>query len=636
MKNTHWMIVLLIAMMTTVLPWSVFAEGGEEDELSGFALFEKLRAMKLEAQAAMVKEDYVEAAKIYRRMARYEKNRARSAAYLLRGADCLMQAKKGHRALEEYTNLLENYPLYVPYEHVVEQLRQLAEWFIVGDGTFLGIKDKDTGIKIYELIIREAPAVQVTLKDRLRLAELLDGSGRGEEAVVVYQAILRQEPDNWDVRAKLALLFLKLSKNGDGDGAKLRAAVREANLVLQSNPDNPLAKDLKKLCREAESEEADRLLKNGEFYLLPAHRRPSAARRYMHDVIMKYPDSNAAKEARRLLKTNPELRALEEQNEKAVIIPPKEPSRPTPPAKPAMTVQLKPTQPAQPAKPAPAVQPKPAPVSKPNPKALEREKARKEAERIKQERELKERQEIEKAKRLKEQEKERLEAEKKQAEKMRKAAEAEHKKAAEKAAKLQAEREKEAARVREREEAERKKAAEKAAKLQAEREKEAARAKEREEAERKKAAEKAAKLQAEREKEAARAKEKEEKARQKRLEEERKARQKEEQKRQEILRREADKSAKERAKQEDEERSRIEKARQKAEGQLMETGGAKPGDHVQLVVQDRKKQEESRREAEEELKRIRERNARMLKNDPKLLEEEQKRLKELMEKNRRR
>ena len=584
MKNKHWMIVFLFAALATFLPWSVFAEGGEEDELSGFALFEKLRAMKLEAQAAMVKEDYVEAAKIYRRMARYEKNRARSAAYLLRGADCLMQAKKGHRALEEYTNLLENYPLYVPYEHVVEQLRQLAEWFIVGDGTFLGIKDKDTGIQIYELIIREAPAVQVTLKDRLRLAELLEGSGRGEEAVVVYQAILRQEPGNWDVRAKLALLFLKLSKNGDGDGAKLRAAVREANIVLQGNPNNPLSKELKRLCRDAEAEEAERLLKNGEFYLLPAHRRPTAARRYMHDVIMKYPEANAAKEARRLLKTNPELRALEEQNEKnAVIVPPKEPSKPTPPAKPApTTVQLKPTQPAQPAKPALTVQLKPEPAPMQDSKALEREKAKKEAERIKQERELKERQEAENAKRLKEQEKARQEAEKR-AEKQRKIEEAERKKAAEKAAKLQAEREKEAARA------------------------------------------------------AARAKEKEEKARLKRLEEERKERQKEEQKRQENLRREADKAARQRAKQEDEERSRIEKARQQAEGKVLETSGqAKPGEHVQLVVQDRKKLEESRREAEEELKRARERNARMLKNDPKLLEEEQKRLKELMEKNRKR
>ena len=558
MKNKHWMIVLLFAALAMTWPGIALAEGGEEDELSGFALFEKLRAMKLEAQSAMVKEDYVEAAKIYRRMARYEKNRARSAAYLLRGADCLMQAKKGHRALEEYTNLLENYPLYVPYEHVVEQLRQLAEWFIVGDGTFLGIKDKDTGIQIYELIIREAPAVQVTLKDRLRLAELLEGSGRGEEAVVVYQAILRQEPGNWDVRAKLALLFLKLSKNGDGDGAKLRAAVREANIVLESNPNNPLAKDLKRLCRDAEAEEANRLLKNGEFYLLPAHRRPTAARRYMHDVIMKYPDSNAAKEARRLLKTNPDLRALEEQNAKTVIVPPK-----TPPMNP---------------QPAPSIVSKPEAKQKQDPRVAEREKAKKEAERLKKEKELKERQEAEKAKRLKEQEKERQEAEKR-AEKIRKA----------------------------------------------------------EEEERRKAAEKAAKLKAEREKEEARQHEKEEKARQKRLEEERKERQKQEQKRQENLRREAEKSAKERAKQEDEERLRIEKARQKAEGQLLETSGqAKPGNHVQLVVQDKKKQEESRREAEEELKRIRERNARMLKNDPKLLEEEQKRLKELMEKNRKR
>jgi tetratricopeptide (TPR) repeat protein len=577
MKNKHWMIVLLFVALATAWPGIILAEGGEEDELSGFALFEKLRAMKLEAQSAMVKEDYAEAAKIYRRMARYEKNRARSAAYLLRGADCLMQAKKGHRALEEYTNLLENYPLYVPYEHVVEQLRQLAEWFIVGDGTFLGIRDKDTGIQIYELIIREAPAVQVTLKDRLRLAELLEGSGRGEEAVVVYQAILRQEPNNWDVHTKLALLFLKLSKNGDGDGSKLRAAVREANLVLESNPNTPMAKELKKLCRDAESEEAARILKNGQFYLLPAHKRPTAARRYMHDVIMKYPDSDAAKEARHLLKTNPELRALEEQNAKIDIVPSKTPSvkpQPVPSVKPqpALTVKLQPT---------PSNISKPVVEPKKDPKVVERENAKKEAERLKQEKELKARQaelEAEKAKLIKKQEKERQEAEKR-AEKKRKA----------------------------------------------------------EEAERQKAMEKAAKIKAEREKEEARQREKEEKARQKRLEEERKERQKQEQKRQENFRREAEKSAKERVKKEEEERTRIEKARQKAEGQLLETEGqAKPGENVQLVVQDKKKQEESRREAEEEMKRIRERNARMLKNDPKLLEEEQKRLKELMEKNRRR
>ena len=438
MKNKHWMIVFVFAALVAGWPGIIVAEGGEEDELSGFALFEKLRAMKLEAQSAMVKEDYVEAAKIFRRMARYEKNRARSAAYLLRGADCLMQAKKGHRALEEYTNLLENYPLYVPYEHVVEQLRQLAEWFIVGDGTFLGIRDKDTGIKIYEMIIREAPAMQVTLKDRLRLAELLEGSGRGEEAVVVYQALLRQEPGNWDVRTKLALLFLKLSKSGDGDGAKLRSAVREANIVIQSNPDNPKIKELRKLCRDAEAEEANRLLKDGQFYLLPAHKRPTAARRYMHDLIMKYPDSDAAKEARRLLKTNPELRLLEEQNATAAVVPPKSPSPGVVPPK----------------SPSPGIVPQPMPGLKKDSKSLDNEQAKKEAERLRREKELKTRQmelEAEKARKLKEQEKEKQQAEKR-AEKLHAAEETERRKAAEKAAKLKAEREKEEARIREKQE----------------------------------------------------------------------------------------------------------------------------------------------------------------------------------------
>ncbi len=286
----------------------------DSDEPSGFELFVRLRQMQIDAQNAMVREDYVKASKIYKKMAQAEKkNRARSAAYLLKSADCLMQAKKGHRALEEYTLLLEDYQLFVPYEHVVAQLRKLAEWFVVGDGTFLGIRDKETGIKIYELVIREAPSVHVTLADRLRLAELLVEVGRPEEAVLVYQGVLRQDSRNLDVRAELALLLLKLSLKGDGDGSKLRAAEREAKIVIESDPNHKRSKELSKLLRDAGEEEARRLLVQGEFYLKPAHLRPKSARRYMHDVIKKYPDTKASRKAQKLLKNNRHLAELERE-----------------------------------------------------------------------------------------------------------------------------------------------------------------------------------------------------------------------------------------------------------------------------------------------------------------------------------
>ena len=114
-----------------------------------------------------------------------------------------------------------------------------------------GDSHKETGIKIYELVIREAPAVQVTLGDRLRLAELLVEVGRLEEAVLVYQALLRQDSRNLDVRADLALLLLKISLQGDGDGSKLRAAVREATIVIESDPNHKKNKELRKLLRDA-------------------------------------------------------------------------------------------------------------------------------------------------------------------------------------------------------------------------------------------------------------------------------------------------------------------------------------------------------------------------------------------------
>ncbi len=585
MKNKHLTIFLLTAAIVVSMCGMVWAEDGEEEELTGFALFEKLRGMRLEAQSAMAKEDYVEAAKIFRRMARYEKNRARSAAYLLRGADCLMQAKKSHRALEEYTNLMENYPLYVPYEHVVEQLRQLAEWFIVGDGTFLGIRDKDAGIKIYEMIIREAPSMHVTLNDRLRLAELLIESGRGEEAVVVYQTLLRQEMDNWDVHAKLALLFLKLSKSGDGDGAKLRAAVREANIVLQNNPNHPKIKELKKLCKDADNEEANRILQQGEFYLVPAHSRPASARRYFHDVILKYPDSSAAKKAQHYLRNNPALRQLEEaQAAKPPVGPDKKGPQPPKPAPPSLFTGAKPSPSATPSKPVP-----PPPGGD-----------KKEAEHRKQE-----------------------EAKRKESEKARLAQEELQRKEAEKA---KMKREAEEARQREKKDKERREA-----------EKKAEKARLAEEATRREAAEKAEKVKAKREAEEARLREKQEKELKKkeqmRLEAEKK-RQEAERKRLEEERRKADKAAKARAKTEEEERERIEKARVKAEGQVREGGKPRSEPQVKMVGQDKKKIEEAKRQAEEELKRIRERKARMLQQDPKLLEEEQKRLRELMEKDR--
>ena len=319
--------LLLILATAAILP--VLAS---DDDLSAFEKFRRSREFSVEAESQMAEGDYKDAAKNYLKTAELSQEPAKT-AFLVKAADAYILADKASAALRLYQELLQNHALQLPYEHAVRQLRVLAENFVVGKGTFLGLCDVPTAIKVYELIIREAPAPHLSAPDRFRLAELLQDEHRDAEAVAVYQAIIKHASRNWDARAKLALLLGKLARSSDGDGTKTRAALREANLVLAYKPDHPLANDLKQLVADATELNAQRLLEQAQFYLIPTQRRPGAARRYLHDVITNFPNSQAAATARQLLTTHPDLVAIE-QNANAK---PAEATKPAEAPKPAET-----------------------------------------------------------------------------------------------------------------------------------------------------------------------------------------------------------------------------------------------------------------------------------------------------------
>ena len=327
--------LLLILATAAILP--VLAS---DDDLSAFEKFRLSREYSVEAESQMAEGDYKDAAKNYLKTAELSTEPAKT-AYLVKAADAYILADKASAALRLYQELLQKHALQLPYEHAVRQLRVLAENFVIGKGTFLGLCDVPTAIKVYELIIREAPAPHLSEPDRFRLAELLQDEHRDAEAVAVYQAIIKHASRNWDARAKLALLLGKLARSSDGDGTKTRAALREANLVLAYKPDHPLANDLKQLVADSTELNAQRLLEQAQFYLIPTQRRPSAARRYLHDVITNFPNSQAATTARELLATHPDLVAIE-QNANAK--PEEKKTEPTKPAETPKTAEAKPAE----------------------------------------------------------------------------------------------------------------------------------------------------------------------------------------------------------------------------------------------------------------------------------------------------
>jgi tetratricopeptide (TPR) repeat protein len=264
----------------------------------------ELQSWQKEAESQELSGEHAAAAKTYRRLGGASKDQTQKIQCLYKEAENLLLAGKIHKSHAAFTRLLRNYTLFVPYNNIVESLRQLADCFEHGKGTFLGISDEYTASKIYDLIVTETPAVHVSLHDRLKLAELLLATDRPEEAANHYYDILRKEPQLHDLRLKFAALLMELSRQSDGDGRKLRAAVREANIFLANTPeDHPGRPQAQEILQTALENTAARLLTQAKFYLQKRHRRPEAARRYLHDICKNFPDTSAAAEARELLRT---------------------------------------------------------------------------------------------------------------------------------------------------------------------------------------------------------------------------------------------------------------------------------------------------------------------------------------------
>ena len=290
--------IVLVLLLTVLPPFTL-------EEKEGIDAVSEVQSLRIKAEEKWAKEDYMGAAKLYKKAARKLDKPVFKADMLLKEAECYFEANKTHRATEAFRALMKDYALYVPYDVAVERLRILAERYVDGNGTFWGIRDRQTAIDIYFLILTDAPSIHVSLADRLRLAELLKKDDRGEEAVVVYQEILKMDPTLDDVRLDLAQLLVELCKRGDGDGSLRRAANRQAKMILDRNPNYSRKAEVELILVTANEVEAARMLELGKFYLRPSHLKPSAAKVYLQELIQKYPGTNSAYQAKDILDSHP-------------------------------------------------------------------------------------------------------------------------------------------------------------------------------------------------------------------------------------------------------------------------------------------------------------------------------------------
>lgn len=303
MKNVLKLIVLVLALAGMA---SVFSE---DVDYAGIKTLSE-RAAELEKAGK-----FAAAAKCYKKLAKKQKDHRDRAQSSLKEADCLFAANKTHLAAKAYRAVMKEYALYLPFDHLVKNLRTLAENYATGNGTFLRTRDRREAIETYFFILTEAPAINVSLADRLRLAELLVMESRREEAVAVYQDILKMDPTLDDVRLQLALLLLDLCKSGDGDGAIRRSATRQAKFILERNPNYNRREEIELILADATEHEAERLLELGKFYLRKSHLRPDASKAYFIDLVQRFPGTKAAWEAKELLETDEHFASKESEGD---------------------------------------------------------------------------------------------------------------------------------------------------------------------------------------------------------------------------------------------------------------------------------------------------------------------------------
>jgi tetratricopeptide (TPR) repeat protein len=277
---------------------------------AGYKGYARHRDLLREATKFENEGKYVKAARTYRKSALYANDIKTKATLLVRQGDCFANADKPYDAFDSYRTLLETYPLFVPYDHVVAKLRELAERFVRGDGTFLGFKDKTKAIEVYELIQQEVPAGRSAVEDSMRLAQLLVEEDRYAEAVDTYRTLLKRgvpADAAADVHLELGRVLMELSRRGDGDGTVSRQARDQLqNFLDVASADDPRRDEATFMLNLIGERRAERLYELGEFYTREPHRRIGAARRYLSDAVTEYGDTTAGQMAQLLLANLPE------------------------------------------------------------------------------------------------------------------------------------------------------------------------------------------------------------------------------------------------------------------------------------------------------------------------------------------
>ncbi len=261
------------------------------------------------AKKAYDRKDYGRAASLSRRLVRRHPETAEAEEAHLVWIDALVEQAKYVKAYETCERLLDNYPR---SRHRAAALRRELK---VGDAMtraeldlyVLRLSRLAEGVNVLEQIVARAPFGPLADDAVLTIADAYLRAGKYEEAREQYDRLLRSYADSpLGLRARVsrALCNYRLSSEAAYDTAPAEHAKRELEILAKVSGDEEMARrvgEMRDLLAQGD-------YSTGLFYV--ARGNFEGAARYMKAVLAKYPKSEFAGRAQRIIA---EIRAAQDE-----------------------------------------------------------------------------------------------------------------------------------------------------------------------------------------------------------------------------------------------------------------------------------------------------------------------------------
>jgi outer membrane protein assembly factor BamD (BamD/ComL family) len=218
--------------------------------------------------------------------------------------------KKGKLLYQEFVclkELISNFPESCDINELVNREYEIGNQFYYGyrDTPFLWlpwITDDNKSKEIYETILKQSPYAKFIPDMLVKLGYMYLKAGQNDKAITVYTKVIDKHPSSkasQGAHLDLANIYLQLAQKGDGDGENTSNARRILLLYIKRFPNTPEAKWAKNNLKETYELEAARLYQLADYY--NRNNNQKAAKRYIKQILVNYPDSKSTDDAEKLL-----------------------------------------------------------------------------------------------------------------------------------------------------------------------------------------------------------------------------------------------------------------------------------------------------------------------------------------------